>query len=108
MIPNPVAISGLQTYADGGTPDWDPVFDGCVAATDIISSIPWRELAAHWPDAMILLSTHAGSDRWWASMERTISPGLRDAEKAGPKGEHAGRMAAGMRLESALAFRLES
>lgn len=94
VIGEPVAVGGLQDYAEGGSPDWDAVFDGYVAATDIVSSIPWRSLAAHWPDATVLLSTHLSSDRWWRSMAKTVSPGLRDAEKAEPRGEHAGRMAA--------------
>ena len=93
VIREPAAIAGLQEFADGGSPDWDTVFDGHVAATDIISSMPWRELHAHWPDSVVLLSSHVSPQRWWASMAPTIVAGLRDAGTAEPRGEHAGRMA---------------
>lgn len=94
VIHSPDAIAGLQEFAEGRPPDWDAVFDGFVAATDIVSSMPWRELHARWPDSVVLLSSHVTPERWWDSMAPTIVAGLRDADRAEPRGEHAGRMAA--------------
>jgi hypothetical protein len=52
--------------------DWDAVFEGYVAVVDFPGSAVWRELAAAYPDAPVLLSTRSSSDAWWKSASSTI------------------------------------
>ncbi len=56
---------------DGKQPDWDAVFDGYPASVDFPSAAYWRELAAHYPDAKIVLTTRS-ADSWWKSARATI------------------------------------
>lgn len=58
----------------GGEPDWDVVFDGYAAAVDWPASLFWREIAAVYPDALVLLSTRADVETWLDSMEATVLP----------------------------------
>ena len=59
---------------DGETPDWDAVFDRHAAAVGWPASLFWRDLAGHWPDAVVLLSTRDSTDTWLDSMEETFLP----------------------------------
>lgn len=63
----------------GRPPDWDAFLAGYVAAVDWPASRLWRELAAVYPDAIVLLSRRVSADHWWASMDRTIFPRIRQA-----------------------------
>lgn len=58
----------------GGSPDWDELYDGYVAAVDWPASLFWRELSAAYPDALVLLSVRASAEVWWHSAEATILP----------------------------------
>jgi hypothetical protein len=71
VFPRP-AHFGLWTAAAQGKPvDWDAMFDGFAAAVDWPTSAFWSELAARYPDAMILLSTR-DAEGWWKSANATI------------------------------------
>ena len=63
--------------SQGGAPDWDKVFDGFQASVDFPSSSYWRELAEHYPDAKIILTTRS-FDSWYDSATETIWPVSRD------------------------------
>lgn len=63
--------------SQGGAPDWDTVFDGFQASVDFPSSSYWRELAEHYPDAKIILTTRS-FDSWYDSATETIWPVSRD------------------------------
>ena len=52
-------------------PDWDRIFDGFEATVDWPSAHYWRELAAHFPEARILLTVRS-AESWLASMDKTI------------------------------------
>lgn len=81
VIPNKYRFEMWQGIYDGTvTPDWDAVFDGFRATVDWPAARYWRELAAHFPDAKILL-TYRDAESWYASMEKTILTFLRDPEK---------------------------
>ena len=58
----------------GGTPDWDAVYDGYAGGFDWPTSLFWRELAAHFPDALVVLSTRDTTETWLDSMEATVLP----------------------------------
>lgn len=70
-----------QGIYDGAIkPDWDSLFDGFKATVDWPAARYWRELAAHFPEAKILL-TYRDPESWYASMEKTILTFMRDTEK---------------------------
>jgi hypothetical protein len=60
-----------EQVAYGEAPDWDDVFDGYNATVDWPSSAYWRELAAHYPAAKVIL-TLRDADRWFDSTQATI------------------------------------
>lgn len=59
-----------RLYA-GGAPDWDALFDGYQACVDWPSAAYWREIAAFYPDARVVLTLRS-PESWWASFEKTI------------------------------------
>ena len=64
----------------GQTVDWHALYEGYRATVDWPAAHYWRDLAAHFPDAKILL-TYRDPDSWYASMEKTILTFLRDPTK---------------------------
>ena len=62
-----------QHYAATGTIDWDELFAGYGAAVDFPVSCAWRDLAAHYPEAKVVLSVR-DPGRWWDSMSATVYP----------------------------------
>jgi hypothetical protein len=66
----------LWTSAFEGTPiDWEAMFDGYAATVDWPGAGVWHEIAAAFPDALILLSVRDADD-WWRSASRTIFPSI--------------------------------
>ncbi len=67
------ARSQIPLWLDvvSGKPDWDAVFSGFRSCTDYPSASYWRELAAHYPDAKIVLTTR-DPDSWFESVSETI------------------------------------
>jgi len=51
--------------------DWDKLFEGYRATVDWPSCNWWRELAEHYPDARVILSTR-DPERWFESIHNTI------------------------------------
>jgi hypothetical protein len=63
----------LWRLAGGGEmPDWDELFDGYAAAVDWPVASFWEELAAAYPDSIILHSTRRDSETWFRSATDTI------------------------------------
>ncbi len=60
-----------QTLADGGSVDWEDVFDGFQASCDWPSCTYWEELSHRYPDAKIILSVR-DEERWYNSCAETI------------------------------------
>lgn len=54
-----------------GEPDWDAIFAGFAATVDFPACSHWRELAAHYPDAKVLLTVR-DPDSWFDSVNQTI------------------------------------
>ena len=61
------------TVRGAGEMDWDALFAGFRAAVDWPAARWWREIAAHYADAKVVLSVR-DPDAWYASMRRTIYP----------------------------------
>lgn len=58
---------------EGTQEDWEKVFARYTAAVDNPACCVWRELAAHYPDAKIVLTLHPrGPDAWYDSTIDTI------------------------------------
>lgn len=61
---------------EGGEVDWDALFDGYGATVDWPSAACWKELAAEYPDALILHSERP-ADAWYTSADKTILEGFK-------------------------------
>ena len=81
---NPDQVPLWQAAARGETMDWDAVFAGYNACVDWPSARYWREIAAHYPDAKVLLSVRP-AEAWFKSVHATIYPSMlkRDSEPPG-------------------------
>jgi len=76
----PDHIALWQDAADGKSVDWEKVFEGYQSAVDWPVCYFWRELAALYPDAKVIL-TLRDPDKWYDSAEATIFRGMmRNAE----------------------------
>jgi Sulfotransferase domain len=60
-------------FATTGKTDWDDLFAGYGAGVDFPVACAWRELAAYYPDAKVVLSVR-DPGRWWDSMDNTVYP----------------------------------
>jgi hypothetical protein len=57
--------------ARGGPANWDELFAGFQATTDFPAAAYYRELAAHYPDAKVIL-TARDADAWYRSVRDTL------------------------------------
>jgi hypothetical protein len=62
--------------------DWASLLDGYVAIVDWPGAACWRDLAAAYPDAVVLLSTRADAQTWWKSANATILRDVSDEDKS--------------------------
>lgn len=77
----------LWLDAARGAPDWDAIFAGFRSTCDYPSASYWREIAAHFPQAPVVLVTR-DPDRWFDSVSETIfSPWMQDAHLGTPEHE---------------------
>ena len=60
-----------QSAADRQAVDWDALFEDYQAAVDFPASAFYRELAAHYPSARVIL-TERDPERWYQSFRSTI------------------------------------
>lgn len=80
----PGLLEHWEAAAAGRPVDWHRVFAGFGSTVDWPSTTFWRELAAFYPDAKVLLSVRP-ADRWWTSFAGTIKKLLDDpAEPPNP------------------------
>jgi hypothetical protein len=71
LFPRPEHIAMWHRLAFGHPMDWDEIFRGFRATVDWPASRWWREIAAHYPDAKVLLSVR-DPEAWYKSMSDTI------------------------------------
>ena len=71
--------AGWDLALAGGTPDWDELLDGYIAAVDWPASMFWHELSDAYPDALVLLSIREDPETWWHSCDETFLPFARMA-----------------------------
>lgn len=63
---------------EGDPPDWEDFLAGYAAGVDAPFSNCWRDLAAAYPDAPVLLSHRGDREVWCRSMEATVLPRTRE------------------------------
>ncbi len=61
----------LWDAAAAGKPDWDAIFKGYGCAVDFPTAAFWRELAAYYPKAKVILSLRE-PEKWVESTQETI------------------------------------
>jgi hypothetical protein len=71
VFEHPEHVPMWQQAIDTGDAPWDEIFEGYVAAVDWPVGSFYGELAAAYPDAVVLLSTR-DADSWWRSASATI------------------------------------
>jgi hypothetical protein len=71
VFPRPDHIAMWHRLAFENSIDWDLVFQGFQATVDWPAARWWREIAAHFPDAKVLLSVR-DPEAWYKSMIETI------------------------------------
>lgn len=67
-----------------GKPDWQAIFGDYAATVDFPACTYWRELAAEYPDAKIILSVR-DTERWFNSTQNTIFSKRMQEYQAGTK-----------------------
>ena len=63
--------AALWIEAGAGRPDWEAIFEGYASVVDYPGARYWRELAAFYPEAKVLLSVR-DPDEWFDSTQATI------------------------------------
>jgi len=70
LFADPTRVPTWMAAADG-RPDWEAVFKGFPATTDYPACSFWRELAAAYPQAKVILTVR-DADKWFESTQETI------------------------------------
>ncbi|MGV9308351.1 sulfotransferase family protein [Nonomuraea sp. NPDC004354] len=103
VLTNPDHVDRWLPLASGGPVDWETVLDGYRSTMDWPASHFWREQAAAYPDAKVVLTVR-DPHRWYRSMTELIANGpgrelpadlpepaatvFRSMERLGPVMEH--------------------
>ena len=82
VFPRPDHIRMWHQLAFANSIDWDLMFSGFQATVDWPSARWWREIAAHYPDAKVLLSVR-DPEAWYKSMIDTIYQPMKSPVPAG-------------------------
>ena len=81
VFPRPEHVRMWHRLAFEHQIDWDELFRGFRATVDWPSARWWREIAAHFPDAKVLLSVR-DPEAWYKSMSDTIYQPLKEPAPA--------------------------
>ncbi len=71
VLKDPVRQVPLWNAAIQGKPDWNAIFAGYNSAVDWPTAAFWRELAASYPQAKVILTVR-GAESWYESISGTI------------------------------------
>lgn len=82
---NPRQIPFWRAAAGGEAVDWDAGMAGYNSSVDWPSAHFYKQLAAHWPDARVILSRR-DPKRWYESMSETILKAIAGYAEAGEAG----------------------
>ena len=70
---HPHLLQHWEEVADGKPQNWDQVFAGYRSQVDWPGARVWRQLAARYPDAKVILTVR-DPDEWYESLSATIIP----------------------------------
>ena len=88
VFAHPEQTGFWRAAAGGEVVDWDAGLAGYNSSVDWPSAHFYKQMAAHWPDAKVILSRR-DPQRWYESMDETILKAMRDRTLAGgPAVEH--------------------
>ena len=73
ILENPALLPGWEAAANGEAVDWHQVFNGYRSQVDWPGARYWRELAATFPDAKVILTVREPQG-WFDSVQATIWP----------------------------------
>jgi Sulfotransferase domain len=76
LFKHPQHVPVWERALDGQPVDWDMLFSGHRATVDWTAALFFPELAAAYPDAIVLLSVR-DPDAWWRSARGTVVEALR-------------------------------
>ncbi len=76
VFPRPDHVAMWHRLAFGNSMDWDLIFRDFSATVDWPAARWWREIAAHFPDARVLLSVR-DPEAWYKSMSDTLYPAMK-------------------------------
>lgn len=71
VFPRPEQVPHWVDLVEGRPVDWDAVFAGFASQVDWPGAHAWRQLAAHFPQAKVVLSVR-DPQAWWRSFSDTI------------------------------------
>jgi hypothetical protein len=71
VFPRPEHVKMWHRLAFENSMDWDSIFEGFYSTVDWPAARWWREMAAHYPEAKVLLSVR-DPEAWYKSMTDTI------------------------------------
>jgi hypothetical protein len=71
VFEHPAQAEYWAAIGEGAAPDWDRMFEGYSAAVDFPVAGYWREIAAHYPESKVIL-TSRDSQSWFKSTQDTI------------------------------------
>lgn len=57
---------------NGGTPDWNLIYEDYVATVDWPGAAFWRPLSEAYPDALVILSVRSSAAEWYESASQTV------------------------------------
>ncbi|HZQ85816.1 MAG TPA: sulfotransferase [Acidimicrobiales bacterium] len=80
---HPEHVPLWRDAALGQPTDWDALFEGYAATVDWPGASVWEQMAAHYPDAIVLLSVRDSADAWWKSASNTIFQAIEQNAVAG-------------------------
>jgi sulfotransferase family protein len=80
VLDRPEHVPLWQHALDGGSPDWDQIFEGYSAAVDWPTSAFWLDIAETFPSSLILLSVRTDGEAWWRSVDNSIMDDIRSPE----------------------------
>ena len=72
VFEHPESVAVWHSVVRGESEDWEALMGGYTASVDWPAAAYWPELCAANPDAIVLLSSRATPEEWWASMQKTI------------------------------------
>lgn len=88
VLEHPEHADIWRQAASGEFPDWPTFLDDYAASVDFPASAFWPELAAAYPDAIVLLSSRKSPQQWFESVDATIGARIRGAADDPAAGEY--------------------